>query len=263
MNGSATKPSFRFLLCLLAAATLAGCTAQSLSTLDNEWRQGWAAKLEADRKSGPDELAGVAGDHQVKFADLADRAVQAGDDTKDPAVRIGLYRVAALAAWKSGAKRENLVPTLVAKGNSACAGPPSMAAAQPRDCMLFPAIEILAAYDRDLREYKSIDRAIAASADRRPTAAQSKQLMNSFDRFEKHFARVRAYRDSAKQADMPPTYVPWVDYNLKQIYCSSEDAVEFATFDATAEAKQEVRKRYAAMQEKLKADDVPPNCASF
>jgi hypothetical protein len=215
MSVALSRP-MRTSVCVLVFV-LSACVASSVSLiqLDNEWTRTYKAKLEAEGKDA-DYLASSAS-YDAQLADLSDRAAKAADEAlgHDPQAAIGLYRVAAAAAWQSGALREDRTVALSDKGLNACESLPKKAASQPRDCEFLKLVPQLALYDRSARTIKALkDRDAGLNAEE---ASQGLQLVDSV---AKLIAQLDAERTAAQALPLPPSFTSYVETNLVREYCA-------------------------------------------
>ncbi len=136
------------------ALSLGGCTAVSLIETENEWRSAYRGMVESDAMMakndlliGGDDSLEVSSAYQGKLKDLATRAKTAGDKivAEDPATAVGFFRVAALAAWKSGTDDIGQIDNAKESGNAACKSLKEKK--PPRDCALFDYVRWFAAAD--------------------------------------------------------------------------------------------------------------------
>lgn len=208
---------------VLLLAFIAGCASDSLIGLENEWARTYVEHLRAGEEKR--DYLTTGGDYEVQFANLADRAAEAGDETvsSDPSIAIGFYRIAALAAWKSAGHREDKVPDLVAKGIAACDSLPDKAASQPRDCALFQFVEYFSLFDQKLR---SIGSFIALSHSRPDKDLPVDQLETASQLHEdlgRLFNDVEARRSETSSLAVSASFHHYVKQNWKAIYCSAAD----------------------------------------
>jgi hypothetical protein len=252
---------------LSAACLLAGCAAPlGLIQLDNEWAQTYAAKLEVERQNPDAFLAVMTSSAQIeaKLADLSARAEKAGDAARagDPATAVGLYRVAAAAAWKSGPARESQVPTIGDKGVDACAHLPKQDASQPRDCAFIRLVPQLALYDVKARELFALQGAtipadklagtldLVASISGPPAGETASPGI--MDRMLEVFGST---------APLPQSLRAYVAVNLTTEYCALTGMLgHFGFSNPSPDQMQRMRVLVGAATEKMKAAGVPTAC---
>jgi hypothetical protein len=201
----------------IVALALSACVASSVSLiqLDNEWTRTYEAKLKAESKDA-DYLAN-ASSYDAQLANLADRAAKAADAAAhdDPQAAVGLYRVAAAAAWKSGELREDRTVALSDKGLSLCESLPKKAASQPRDCEFLRLVPQLSLYDRSARAIEVLkNRGASLSANE---IDQGVQLV---DTVAKLISQLDAERSAAQELPLPPSFGGYVQANLLTEYCA-------------------------------------------
>jgi hypothetical protein len=143
---------------LVSSALLFGAcqTPVALIQLDNEWATTYTAKQRAEQDANRDVL--LATDFDVRLADLSRRAESQGDAVRssDAAMAAAFYRIAASAAWQSGAHREADLLSIADKGVAACEALPNQDASQPRDCMFIRLMPHLALFDAKSRQIAAL-----------------------------------------------------------------------------------------------------------
>lgn len=239
---------------------MVACASTSLINLNNEWKRTYvAAKHHA---ANVDYLAD-AGDYGPQFADLSDRAAAAGKEvqSRDRPLAIGFYRIAALAAWKSAALREDKVPEIAAKGSAACDALPNKAASQPRDCALFRFVDYFAVYDK---EYRTL-RVLVDLAHARPGKDLPAEQIDSARQVHRNLSRVFEQVDKQRQGIgdlvLPDEFHGFVNGNWKQVYCAwSPLAAAISRSIADGPEKQTIRNQSGSMQQRLQEAQINTQC---
>ena len=204
-----------------AASLLCACTTVSLLQLDNEWTRTHQAQLQAE--STPSSPEYLATDFETQLAGISDRAAAAGDKvaTADAATAIGFYRVAALAAWKSGKQRENRVLVFSEKGRLACKSLPQGPASQPRDCALLEITPHLAAYDRDVRGMQAIKTAADSTATKTIPAEKLVETEDVIKSASAATLRIAAARKTLAGLPLPETFFSYLNATVERMYCTT------------------------------------------
>ncbi len=245
---------------LVLPLLMVACASTSLINLDEEWKRTYVAALHP--ADNGDYLAS-AGDYGPQFADLSDRAAAAGNEaqSKDRPLAIGFYRIAALAAWKSAALREDKVPELAAKGSAACDALPNKAASQPRDCAIFRFVDYFAVYDKEYRDLMVlIDLAHARPgkdlpADQIDVARQvNRNISRVFEQIDKN-------RQEVDDLALPDSFHVFVNENWKRVYCAwSPLAAAISRSIADGPEKQAIHNQSGSMQMRLQEAKINTQC---
>lgn len=245
---------------LVLPLLMVACASTSLINLDDEWKRTYVAAL---RPADKGDYLVSAGDYGPQFADLSDRAAAAGNEarSKDRPLAIGFYRIAALAAWKSAALREDKVPELAAKGSAACDALPNKAASQPRDCAIFRFVDYFAVYDKVYRDL----RVLIDVANARPNNDLPADRIDEARQVHRTISRVFEQIDKRRQVigDLAPSdsFHGYLNENWKQVYCGwSSLAATISRSISDEPEKQAIRNQSESMQKRLKEAHVNTQC---
>ncbi len=245
---------------LLLPFFMVACASTSLIALDDEWKRTYvAAKPHADNG---DYLTN-AGDYGPQFADLSDRAAAAGSEaqSRDRPLAIGFYRIAALAAWKSAALRENKVPEIAAKGSETCDALPNKAASQPRDCALFRFVDYFAIYDKEYRALRVLMDLAHARPDRDLPADQIDAARQVYRNISRVFEQIDKRRQGMGDLALSDSFQGFVNENWKRVYCAwSPLAAAISRSIADGPEKQAIRSQSGLMQQRLQEAQINTQC---
>lgn len=239
---------------------IVACASTSLIALDDEWKRTYvAAKPHADNS---DYLAD-AGDYSPQFADLSDRALAAGSEaqSKDRPLAIGFYRIAALAAWKSSALREDKVPEIAAKGSATCDALPNKAASQPRDCALLRFVDYFAVYDKEYRALVVLIDLAHARPGKDLPADQIDVARQVYRNISRVFEQIDKRRQAMDDLALPDSFHGFVNENWKRVYCAwSPLAAAISRSTADGPEKQAIHNQSGSMQQRLLEAKINTQC---
>lgn len=242
------------LIVLAAGIVLAGCQSANLISLDNEWRQTYIAM------QNPDFL--VSGTvYPAQLADLSDRAAAAGAKaaSSDPQTAIGFYRLAALAAWKSGELRADKVVEVADAGNALCSKLPNSIASQPRDCSILLVAPAFALHDREARLYADL---LKAAPNPRPLSPQDlAAARGAIGQLSVAFNTVATVRDRTRDLNLPVSFNrDFLDFNWSGVYCTATGV--YGLINRNEPNEQMLGAAILAMQQTLISSNIPPTCPS-
>ena len=245
---------------LVLPLLMVACASTSLINLDEEWKRTYVAAL---RPADKGDYLVSAGEYGPQFADLSDRAAAAGNEarSKDRPLAIGFYRIAALAAWKSAALREDKVPELAAKGSAACDALPNKAASQPRDCAIFRFVDYFAVY---VKEYRDL-RVLIDLTNARPNNDLPADRIDEARQVHRNISQVFEQIDKRRQAignlALPDSFYGYLHENWKQVYCGwSSLAATISRSISDGPEKQAIRNQSESMQKRLKEARINTQC---
>ncbi len=168
---------------LVATLILAACSGQRFAALQSEYYELMKSKdaLEKGdafhgRLSGakfvPADRSAVAAKEDVNGAlyALANDAEKVADEARDARTKIGLLRLAGLAAWQSEEHGEEKLIKISLKGQGLCTGIPKNMFGAPRDCALLFGLGSLAAADTLARGLKALKQGQDPDSPRLPAA---------------------------------------------------------------------------------------------
>jgi hypothetical protein len=135
---------------VIAVFVLVGCAGSRLDTMNSQLTD-LTGQLERQKPDSPE-----AAQQRAALAQLADAAglEAAANAPGDPLMAVAFYRVACVAAWKSGSPS---VAELSSGGAAMCARLPAHDDSAPRDCALIKLSEPLAVYEDLLRSTNQFD----------------------------------------------------------------------------------------------------------
>jgi hypothetical protein len=251
----------RGLVLLALGGVSAGCSSVSLIQLDNEWARTYEAQARAD--ASEDDLVATLTNFDDQFADLSDRAAREADRaaSSDAPTAVGFYRIAALAAWKSGPKREDQVPGLAAKGRRVCASLPAGDASQPRDCAVFRIVEGFALHDREARQIEAL--VAARSASQPLSEPEQTQALKAHRQLAAAFGIIADGRNAIALLPVDRRFHAYVDRNWSAIYCTAAatSGLVRRAPNLAAATERALRGANSDMEAKLRVARVPIACA--
>ena len=254
-------PAARTVVVLALAAVSAGCSSVSLIQLDNEWARTYEAQVRA--AASEDDLVATLANFDDQLADLADRAAREGDRaaSSDAPTAVGFYRIAALAAWKSGPKREDRVPELAAKGRRVCASLPAGDASQPRDCAVFRIVEGFALHDREARQIEAL--AAGRPAAQPLSEPERTQALAAHRQLAAAFGMIADGRNAIAPLPVDRRFHAYVDKNWSAIYCTAAatSGLVRRAPNLPAATERALRDSNTGMEAKLRGAQVPIACA--
>lgn len=246
----------RFLLAtprLLFALCLSGCASVNLIQLDNEWARTYQARMQA-AAPGSDYLA-TAANYEAQFADLSDRAEAAAKKSQDDiSTQVSFYRIAALAAWQSGARREDRIPLLTDAGAKACDALPNKDASQPRDCALFKFICPFALQGKQATRYQQL---VAQSAQSKLNDQQLEQARALFGDVRSNFSAIQMARSATLTLPVAPNFPGYINENWIRVFCTAEGIL------GLSEKLRDLTSATASMEKSIQQDTGaagPVNC---
>ena len=255
------RTQFNPLVVILIVLTLAGCTANSLLLLDNEWAQTYRAKIQSVKDE--DDYIATMSNYDMQLADLSARAAVACDKAMDhdAPTAVGFYRIAVLSAWKSGEIAEETVPAIAAKGAQACAGLPKGIASQPRDCSLFDIVVSFARYDRKQREAATLLRNFSGLDSRLPRDEAERAIVLHHELTD-IFMAIGERREAMSQWALPQTFRSYVAENWKRVFCATEKLLLVVgnTYGQSSAQTRSVVEESKIMQLALQTAHIPVNC---
>ncbi len=242
-------------LVLAVCVGTAGCPATQVRKLDDRLDELTKAKQAAAQRG--QSATGADGE----LVALAKSASAQAKTAPDPEERIGLYRVAAVAAWEAGQAGESLLPGITEAGIKACDSEGDNAA--PQDCSLIRLAGPLSAQDALARQLAGFQKKLATAKPALLPSADLAPIQSLFGGFEGQFGKVSAIRHSMNRLDVPDDLKIQTDTQRLIIFCNALKAWALtADVDGTAMADfTAMERRKTKMADALEASGGAPDCA--
>jgi hypothetical protein len=196
---------------------LTGCAGSKLSTMNSQLTN-LVGQLEGLKLDSPEATA-----RRAELAQLADAAGKAAAESaaRDPAMAVAFYRVACIAAWKSGSAS---VGELSNAGAATCARLPAHDDSAPRDCALIKLSEPLTVYEDLLRQTNQFDAKLKDlrlhTASALLPSSDADPLARTFFGLATQYRKVSDIRTLMSDA-VPPDLKVRSDRDRLTIYCAA------------------------------------------
>lgn len=217
------------LVTFLTALALQACAAAKFDSLQTQLdeiqeTQTACAAAEARLSGDPgdfnaaEEILLDCGDAERKLGGIAEEAHEAARSASDPRTRIGLFRLAASAGWRSRSEKGLEIASAASEeGSGACAAIPADAFGAPRDCAM---LEIMPATIVVVRTTTEVDRINALPDPLAETdAAVIRELADSYSDNSWRYLEARKPMLKANP-DLPPSFLRYVDAQSETMLCT-------------------------------------------
>ena len=201
-----------------------GCAGRKLASMDSQLED-LVHQLDGTQPDSPEAKA-----RQADLTHLADSAGKAASESvaSDPVMAVAFYRVACVAAWKSGSPA---VGELSSQGAATCARLPAHDDSAPRDCAEIKLSEPLAVYEDLLRQTNQFnaklkDLRLHDSSALLP-AADADPLSRTFFGLATQYRKVSDIRAAMSDA-VPAALKVRTDTDRLTIYCAARKTANLA-----------------------------------
>jgi hypothetical protein len=208
-----------------------------LATMDKQLTD-LVGQLEGLKSDSPE-----ATKQRADLAQLADTAGNAAAESaaRDPLMAVAFYRVACVAAWKSGSPS---VLNLSSSGAATCARLPAQDDSAPRDCTMIKLSEPLAVYEDFLRQTNQFDAKLKDlrlhTASALLPASDAESVAKTFFGLAAQYRKVSDIRAAMRDAG-PPELKVEIDRDRLTIYCAARK-----TWNLAANVQGADRAKYRA-----------------
>jgi hypothetical protein len=196
---------------------LTGCAGSKLGTMNTQLTD-LVGRIDGLKPDSPEATA-----RRAELAQLADEAGKAAAESAatDPLMAVAFYRVACVAAWKSGSPS---VADLSSAGAATCARLPAHDNSAPRDCAMIKLSEPLAVYEDLLRQTNQFDAKLKGlrvhTASALLPSSDADPVERTFFGLATQYRKVSDIRAAMSDA-VPPALKAQTDKDRLTIYCAA------------------------------------------